>query len=69
MNSKLLIAVALMVIGIGGYGLLTPSTPIATAPIEEATSNTPTKQYQVWLAKEPLQKGQLVSRTDLNSCS
>lgn len=65
MNSKLLIAVALMVIGVGGYGLLTPSTPIATAPIEEATSNTPTKQYQVWLAKQPLQKGQLVSRTDL----
>ncbi|MBE3667485.1 Flp pilus assembly protein CpaB [Vibrio navarrensis] len=65
MNSKLLIAVALMVIGIGGYGLLTPSAPIASAPTEDATPNTPIKQYQVWLAKEPLQKGQLVSRTDL----
>lgn len=68
MNSKLLIALAIIVIGIGGYGLLTPApAPIAPDPVAPVVVEVaqPVKQYQVWFAKQSLHKGQLITRADL----
>ncbi|QIL85354.1 Flp pilus assembly protein CpaB [Vibrio sp. HDW18] len=65
MNSKLLIALAVIVIGIGGYGLLTPPAPVTPAAPATLEVSPPVKQYQVWLAKQSLHKGQLITRAEL----
>ncbi|MCG3747784.1 Flp pilus assembly protein CpaB [Vibrio cincinnatiensis] len=66
MNSKLLIALALLAIAAGGYGLFAPasSPPAQSMPVVEPKP-LPAKQWQVWLARHPLEKGQPITRLDL----
>ncbi|WP_238104609.1 Flp pilus assembly protein CpaB [Vibrio cincinnatiensis] len=66
MNSKLLIALALLAIAAGGYGLFAPATPPPAQPVvTEVPQAVPEKQWQVWVARHALQSGQLITRSDL----
>lgn len=66
MNSKLLIALALLAIAAGGYGLFAPATPPpAQSTLAVESQPVPAKQWQVWFARHPLEKGQQITRADL----
>lgn len=69
MNSKLLIVLALLAIAAGGYGLFVPAPdPVvvqAPAVVNVQPPPPPVQQWQVWFSRQPIAKGQVISRSDL----